>query len=296
MKSAFIKLHLSVLLAGVTGIFGRLITLNEGLLIFYRMLTTSIAFFIILNILGWFRRLPFRDVRRIAALGFLLSIHWIFFYGSIKVSNVSVGVVCCSLTGFFTAIFEPIILKRRFMIREILFSCIALFGVLLIFHFDSRYRLGIIFGITSAMLFGLYTIANKRLSTQYPLPLLFWYQMAGGLLILTVVLPVYLQFAPSTVYYPSGMNLVYLLIFAIFCTIIMYMLQLSALRQISAFTVNLSYNIEPIYTITLAAIIFNEMEELNASFFVGLGLIMLSVLLQMLAVLRDKRKMAISGL
>lgn len=286
MRKAFIQLHLSILLAGFTGIFGRLITLPEGPLVWYRTLITSVLLVIILKFMRKIRLLPLKDIIRIALVGFVLVMHWIFFYGSIKASNVSVGVVCFSLTGFFTAVFEPALSRRMFSIREILFSSLTVAGIVLIFHFDSQYRLGIILGVISAAICALFMIANKRISKDYRLMELIFYEIAGGFIIWTVFMPLYLHIFPQTVVVPDAMNLLWLLLFCIFCTIIMYMLQISALQKISAFTVNLSYNLEPVYTIILASVIFKENHELNASFYAGLSLILLSVGLQMWNVIR----------
>ena len=144
MKEAFIKLHLSVLIAGGTGVFGRLITLNEGLLVWYRMLLAGVLFYIVLFLLKKLRKLPARDALRIASVGLLLAVHWLFFYGSIKASNVSIGVVCLSLMSFFTALFDPVINRHRVSASEILFSLVGVAGIVLIFHFDTRYRAGIL--------------------------------------------------------------------------------------------------------------------------------------------------------
>ncbi len=286
MRKAFIQLHLSILLAGFTGIFGRLITLPEGLLVWYRTLITSVLLLIILKFMRKIRLLPLKDIIRIALVGFVLVMHWIFFYGSIKASNVSVGVVCFSLTGFFTAVFEPALSRRMFSIREILFSSLTVAGIVLIFHFDSQYRLGIILGVISAAICALFMIANKRISKDYGLMELIFYEIAGGFIIWTAFMPLYLHLFPQTAVVPDAMNLLWLLLFCIFCTIIMYMLQITALQKISAFTVNLSYNLEPVYTIILASVIFKENHELNASFYAGLSLILLSVGLQMWNVVR----------
>ncbi len=286
MKKAFVQLHLSILLAGFTGIFGRLITLSEGVLVWYRMVIASVLLFMMLKLTGKFKPLPLRDAVKVSLIGFLLSLHWICFYGSIKAANVSVGVVCFSLTGFFTALFEPVLTKRRFSAKEIFFSFVAVAGILLIFHFDTRYRTGIIIGLISAALAALFMIANKSVSTEYPLMTLIFYEIAGGLIPLTLLMPLYLKFFRITEIIPDARNFILLLLFVIFCTIIMYMLQISALRKISAFTVNLSYNLEPAYTIALASVIFGEHRYLNTAFYAGLGLIILSVLLQMRNVMR----------
>lgn len=292
MKQAFIKLHLSIIIAGFTGIFGKLITLNEGMLVWYRLLITSILLFLMLWLTKKLVRIPFKDFLRIGFVGLLLTLHWLFFYASIKYSNVSIGVVCFSMTGFFTAILEPVINRRRISLRELLFSLIALLGIALIFHFDTRYRMGIFFGAVSSALAACFVIANKRVggTMNYSWNITLLYEMIGGFLCLSLILPFYLHFFPVESFSPGRLNLFYLLIFSLVCTIGLYMLQIQALKSISAFTLNLSYNLEPVYSIILAMIIFGEAKELNFSFYAGLALIILSVLLQMLSVMRERKR------
>lgn len=290
MKEAFIKLHFSVLIAGGTGIFGRLITLNEGLLVWYRILLAGILFYIVLLLLKKLRRPPVRDALHIASVGVLLALHWLFFYGSIKASNVSIGVVCLSLMSFFTALFDPIINRHKVSFSEMVFSLIGVTGILFIFHFDARYRTGILLGIMSSALASLFTIYNKKVASGYPSGTTLLYEMGGGFLGLTCMLPVYLYFFPVPTILPSASDWGYLLLFASVCTVLLYILQIQALKKISAFTFNLTYNLEPIYSIVLAMIIFGEAKDLNFSFYTGLGLIFLSVVMQTARVVWLARK------
>ena len=289
MKQAFIKLHISIILAGFTGVFGKLISLNEALLVWNRMLFTFILFFLILLIGKKLPKVSILDVAKIGGTGFLLGLHWIFFYGSIKASNVSIGVVCFSLTGLFTAILEPLMGHRRISVRELLFSLVALCGILLIFHFDTRHRTGILLGAGSAFLAALFTITNKKVGIRHAASTMLLYEMLGGFLCISCILPFYLHYFPVQNILPSTIDFLYLFILSLFCTIGLYLLQIQVLKKISAFTVNLSYNLEPVYSIILAMIIFNESKELNFSFYAGLSLIILSVLLQMGAVLKIRR-------
>jgi len=278
-KKEFIQLHLSVLLAGFTGLFGRLITLNEVDIVWYRMLFTTCILLVFTGMpkVGW------RKFLQLCGCGALLGFHWILFYGSIKASNVSIGVICFSLIGFFTAIFEPLIFKRRFSWVELCYSLIALAGVLCIFSFDARYRYGIMIGVVSSAVCALYAICNKKASVGIPSRTVLMYQMSGGLVIVSAIIPVYLYFFPSqqpVMVIPEGTNLWLMLCHALFCTVGMYLLQIQALKRLSAFTVNLTYNLEPCYTIVLAFLIFGEGREINFSFYLGIGLILFSVLLQ----------------
>lgn len=290
MKQAFIKLHLSIILAGFTGIFGKLITLNEGLLVWYRMLITSLLLFILLKIWKKFRLLPLQDMIRIGGVGFLLAMHWVFFYASIKASNISIGVICFSLVGFFTAILEPFINHRRFSVTELILSLITLSGIILIFNLDMRYQSGIILGVISSALAALFTIMNKRVGADYTSSTMLFYEMGGGFICLSVILPVYLYNFQVDTLVPSTQNIIYLMVFSVFCTILLYILQIQALKSISAFTVNLSYNLEPVYSIVLAMAFFGEAKELNYSFYLGLTLIVLSTVLQMFNVMYERKK------
>ena len=280
LSYAFIVLHLSIVLAGFTGVLGRLITLNEGLLVWYRVIFASVFFFLYLLIKKGQIRVSFKDVLRIAWVGLLLCVHWLLFYGSIKYSNVSIGVVCFASVGFFTAIIDPVLSKRPFSIREIIFSLLTILGIALIFHFDTRYQVGIILGVLSAVAAALLTIENRRVGSDYPLMTFLFYEITSSVVIMTAFMPIYLSFFPVPTILPSMSDFIYLLILSSFCTVGMFSLQLEALKRLSSFTVNLSYNLEPVYSIILAMIIFHEAKDLNFSFYIGLALICVSVLLQ----------------
>lgn len=287
MKQAFVKLHLSILIAGFTGLFGRWITLAEGPLVWWRMLFAAAMF---LAYLGLRREIPrpnLRDAADIAGVGALLALHWILFFASIKYSNVSVGVVCYSLAGFFCAFFEPAIERRRISGREVLYSLITVLGIMLVFHFDTRHRTGILIGVVSSALGALFTIYNRRVGMRHSSTTMLLYEMLGGFVFLCLVGPVYLFLFPETRLTPSGGDFLYLLALSSVCTIGLYLLLIQALTKVSAFTANLSYNLEPVYSIALAMLFFGEARELSASFYVGLGLVCLSVALQTVHVARD---------
>ena len=279
IQKAFIQLHLSVMLAGFTGLFGKLITLNEVDIVWYRMLFTSIILLV-------FTGLPQVDRKKLLQLGgcgALLGLHWMLFYGSIKASNVSIGVICYSLVGFFTAIIEPIIYRKKISTIEILFSLITVLGLLCIFSFDARYRYGISIGVLSSFVAALYGVCNKKVSVGVKTRTVLFYQMSAGLVVVSMIIPFYLMMFPAhqdVLVIPEGSNLWWMLCHALFCTVAMYILQIQALRTLSAFTVNLTYNLEPCYTIAIAFIVFHEARELNFSFYIGIALILISVILQ----------------
>ena len=291
-RQAFVRLHASILLAGFTGVLGKLISISEGMLVWYRMLFTFVFLYGILLICKKLERIPLRSCIHFGGVGVLLCLHWIFFYASIKSSNISIGVICFALIGFFTALLEPAILHKRVSGREILFSLLSLVGVALIFSFDTRYRLGISLGVVSTLLGALFTIMNKKLCTGFATSTVLLYQMAGGFLFLSCLLPFYIHFLNITYIIPHTQDLLWLLCMVIFCTLVMNMLQLQALSAISAFTVNLSYNLEPVYSIIMAMLFMGEARELHTSFYAGLALILLSVGLQTWHVTHQRRRAA----
>lgn len=280
MKKSFIFLHIAVLLGGLTGIFGKLITINETALVWYRVAISSILLYGILKATKQFKHYSIKEAFRLSASGLLPALFWVFFYGSIKYSNVSIGVVCFCLTGFFTALLNPIMNKRKLSIAELLLSTLTLAGVSLIFHFDTSYRLGIVLGTASSFFGSLYIMTNEKLVRKYDSKMINYYQLLGATIGIGILLPVYLHFSPAQGMIPTAMDLVYLLMLSLFCTVGLYLLVAEVLKTIPAFTVNLSFNLEPVYSIILAVLIFKENRDFNASFYLGLSLIMLSVVLQ----------------
>lgn len=280
MRKSYLILHIAVILAGFTGIFGKLISLNEVALVWYRVLFSTLILLLGFKILKIKRLDSLKDKIVIVQVGSLLMLHWIFFYASIKYANVSVGVICYCLTSFFTAIFAPIINKKRFNYEQLFLSLLTIVGISLIFHFDASYQLGIILGVISSSFSALYTIYNERIVLKYDSKIINYYQLGGGTILLGILMPFYYLVFPQLVYIPSLMDVVYLILFSIFCTIGLYILFAEALKNLSAFTVNLTFNLEPIYAIGLAFLIFDEAKEVNASFYWGLALVLLSVVLQ----------------
>ncbi len=294
MKKALIQLHIAVFLAGFTAILGKLITLNEGLLVWFRLFITVVTLAGILYYRKQLQRIPFKDVLKIFGVGVIVALHWVTFYGSVKYANVSVALVCFSAMGFFTAFFEPLILKRKIAAVEVALGLLAISGIYIIFDFHPQYKLGIIFGILSAVGSSLFPIYNKKLLLTYTPKILALYELGGGLLALTFIVPIYLQFFPASYYMPTTTDWLWLLVLAWLCTVLSFDLQLNALKKLSAFTSNLTYNLEPVYGIILAFIFFKENENLQNQFYIGVLLILLAVVLQMCRIYNEQRKLKLT--
>ena len=280
MKKAFIQLHVAVLLAGLTGVLGRLISLNEGLLVWYRLLLTAPS----LWLLAWLRkqavRIDRRDMWRIFGIGGIAALHWVAFYGSIKYSNVSVGLLCFSAIGFFTALIEPLIMRHRIDVVELLLGLLVIVGIFFIFQVDPHFKTGILVGLVSALLGSLFPVLNKRILKRVSSENVTLYELTGGFLVLSLLMPLYLFLFPASSLLPGWQDWIWLLVLAWACTVLAFNLSMSALRHISAFTVNLSYNLEPVYGILLAFMLFREDKYLNKGFYIGFCLILLSIVLQ----------------
>ena len=286
MKKAFIQLHIAVLLAGLTGVLGKIITLNEGLLVWYRLLLTAVALWMIYLVRRPSSSIAARDIVRIFGIGAIAAMHWVAFYGSIKYSNVSVGLLCFSAVGFFTALIEPLVLRRRVDYVELLLGLMVIAGIFLIFQVNPSYKTGIVIGLVSSLLGSLFPVLNKRILQRVPAGTVTLYELTGGFLFLSVLLPYYLKLAPASKLLPDWKDWIGLLVLSLACTVLAFNLSMNALKKLSAFTVNLSYNLEPVYGIILAFILFREDKYMHGGFYTGFALIILSIGLQMLRMWR----------
>jgi len=290
MKKALVQLHIAVFLAGFTAILGKLITLNEGLLVWYRLLITTVTLVVLFYFKKKLIKISVKDALKFLGVGTIVAVHWVSFYGSVKYANVSVALVCFSATGFFTSLLEPLILRKRFVFLEVVLGLLAILGIYIIFDFHPQYKLGIAFGIICALGSALFPIFNKEFLKRFSPETVTVYELSGGFIALTFLVPLYLMQFPAAYYLPTTTDWVWLLILAWFCTVLSFDLQLNALKKISAFTANLTYNLEPVYGIIMAFIFFKENESLHYQFYIGVGLILLAVVLQMYRVYHQSRK------
>jgi len=277
MRKAYSQLHIAVLLAGFTGILGRLITLNELMIVFYRLLLTVLSMWVLFSWRKKIQRLPASLIAKIMAVGCIAGLHWLTFYAAIKYANVSIALVCFAAIGFFTALFEPLILRRPLNQKELLLGLMTLLGVYIIFRFDARYTTGIFFGLISAVLASLFPIFNRELLKNTNVESLLVWQQLGGFICMAGLLPQYVMEEPSMRIWPGMEDLGWLLVLSWICSVWAFQLSAAALKKLSAFTVNLSYNLEPVYGILLAFVLYREDQLLNSSFFWGLGLILIAL-------------------
>jgi drug/metabolite transporter (DMT)-like permease len=295
LKKAFIQLHIAVLLAGLTGILGKLIHLNEGMLVWYRLFLTAPSLWLLALVRRQAIRIDRKDMWRIFGVGAIAALHWVTFYGSIKYSNVSVGLLCFSAIGFFTALIEPLLFRHRVDFVELLLGALVIVGIFFIFQVDPHYKTGIIIGLISSLLGSLFPVLNKRILRRVSAENVTLYELSGGFLFLTALMPLYLYLFPVASLLPGLQDWIWLLILAWACTVLAFNLSMSALNKISAFTVNLSYNLEPVYGILLAFLVFREDKYFNRGFYIGFFLIVLSIVLQTVRLRRTRLRKQAAG-
>jgi len=290
MKKAFLYLHISVFLAGFTGPLGRLIDLNEGLLVWWRLFLTSVTMWIVFSLMGKLQRISAKDILKLTGIGFLAAIHWVTFYGSIKYANVSVALVCFSAVGFFTALVEPFLLRVKIKWIEVLLGIMVMIGIYLIFHFNPKFKTGIILGLICALLMAFVMIFIREFLQRINPQTVLTYQLSGGLITLSLLMPFYMQQFPTDYIFPNLKDWMWLLVLAWICSVLAFQFSTYALKRLTAFTVNLSFNLEPVYGIFLAIILFGESRDFDWSFFGGLALIAASLIIHIITLLEKERR------
>lgn len=308
MKKSLLQLNMAVVLWGFTGVLGRAISLDAPMLVWYRMLFTALFMAAILTYRKQWAPVNRADMWRLVQVGCLMGLHWVAFYGSIKFTNASIALVCLSTGSIFTSFLDPLINKGKFDIKELMLGMVALSGVYVIYQFKpehagntqvfANFGLGIVSGIVAAALASIFTMLNKKVAHKYPARTMVFYEMTTGWIFLCLLLPLVFYCLPHTRFIPTTTNLLgadwhkndwlWLLIMSLCCTVWAQSLSLTALKKLSSFIVTLSVNLEPVYGIILAFIFYKEDQYLGTGFYIGVGLIMLSVLLQVLRMLKPK--------
>lgn len=276
-NKSFISLHIAIVLFSFSAILGDLITLTPLPLVWWRLFLAAIAFLPVLFIRNLFQWPKFYAVRRpIVIVSVLLAFHWITFFGSVKLANASVAVLCVATTSVMTAIIEPMITKRPFRSVELLFGLLILPGMFLVVSsLDPSMYLGIASGLVSALLAAVFTTVNKSIVGKGSTLFFTFMELSIALVVISVLMMggLFMEDFPAIWPVPSG-DWMYLVILAILGTTIAYTLAFGALKQMTAFTANLSVNLEPVYGILLAAWILDENEDLDSLFYVGAGIIL----------------------
>ena len=281
---AQLQIHFCVLLWGFTAILGKLITLPALPLVWWRMLLVVAALALVPRVWRGLRALPLRLVLAYAAIGVVVALHWLTFYGAIKLANASVAATCIALAPVFTAVIEPWVARRPFRPRELALGIAVLPGVALVVGgVPDGMRLGVAVGALSALLVAIFGSFNKRLVEHADPLTVTGIELGAGTLALTLLAPLMPlllpAFAGDLLVVPGLRDGALLLVLALGCTLLPFALSLVALRHLSAYTVQLATNLEPVYAIVLAALLLGEQRELTPLFYLGVAVILAAVFL-----------------
>lgn len=290
MKRALIQLNAAVFLWGFTGVLGRAITLDSIMLVWWRLLITIISLWILYSIQGKARRIPARSVLMISLIGTIQALHWVCFYASIKLANITIALTCLSTTALIAALTEPLIIKKKFDFFEIVLGLFAIAGIIIIYNTHLNFSTGIIVGLLAAVLTVFVSVMNKKIIDQYQPEHITLYQLSGGFLGITILLPLFHLIFQDNWALPLKLDWIWLIFLSWVCTILTFFLYIRSLKKISAFTMNLTLTLEPIYGIILAFVIYHENKFLSKWFYVGFALIILAVLFHTLRLLYAARR------
>lgn len=291
-RKDFLTLHFIVLIWGFTAILGLLIEIPSVEVVFFRTLIASAGLWLLLKLWKKPLSIPSRkNLLMILGTGVLIAAHWILFFLSARISNASVclaGMATCSL---WTSLIEPLSQGRKIRGFEVLLSIIAFVGIGVIFNVEFDYLSGLLTAVLSAFIASVFTVINGRLTKYYDPFVITFYEMVGACLATVMFFPIYrMYFVDSLSLSPTATEWLYLGVLAIVCTVYAYSVSVELMKRLSAFSINLVVNLEPVYGIILALLIFGDSEEMSPGFYLGTLLILTSVLLYPLLNRRYKKK------
>jgi drug/metabolite transporter (DMT)-like permease len=276
-RRALIELHICVLLWGFTAILGKLISLPAAQLVFWRLLLVTLSLMCFPRVWRSLLAIPPRTMAIFAGIGVVVALHWLAFYGSVKLANASVAATCMALAPVVTALIEPWLTGSRFERHNLLLGILVIPGVALVVGgIPGEMQAGFWVGVASAVLAALFNALNKRHLGTHDAMAVTGIELGAGFLLVTLLLPLMSPPGASFVI-PDARDGILLLILAIACTLIPFAIALAVLRHLSAFTTQLAVNLEPVYSIFIAVLFLGEGRELGLAFFVGVVIVMAAV-------------------
>ncbi|GEM67716.1 permease [Sphingobacterium mizutaii NBRC 14946 = DSM 11724] len=268
-------LHFTVLIWGFTGVLGELITVSALHLVWYRVLIAAVSLVLYYIFTKRTLLVPKDQLLQYLGVGMIVGLHWVLFFHAIKVSTVSVTLVTLSSVTLFTALLEPIINRKRISIADVIVGLVIIFGIYLIFKFEFKYFWGIVYGLSCAFCASIFSILNARMVKKGSPTTITLYEMVGAWIGVSFVMFFTGDFDEQMIL--SQSDLLYLLLLGVVCTAIAYVLGVAVMRELSAFTVALTTNMEPVYGIILALLIFGQKEAMSTGFYFGAVIVLAAV-------------------
>ncbi len=281
-KSDYVKLHFVVLLFGFTGILGKLVSIPAVEMVFYRTLLAAIGMAVLLFIVRGSFKVSSGDLVKITITGFIVAVHWLSFFISARISNVSVSLVGFATASLWTAILEPMVKKYPVRRIDVVFGLTVLAGLYIIFSSDFSYSMGLILGVLSGLTCAIFSIINSQLVKRIDSFTITFYEMAGAFLFIALFLPIYQQqWADGNQLrlLPTSIDWIYIALLAWLCSVYAYSTAVELMKKISVFFFQLTLTLEPVYGILMAVIVFGDEERMNLNFYAGTIVIMCVVFL-----------------
>lgn len=282
-----IWLHITVLIFGLTGILGKLITIDSYLLVWYRLLIAVVGLFLYFKLVGFSLAISKKQLIRTLLVGVIIAVHWVTFFEAIKQSNVSVALVCLSSSTLFTSLLEPLYFKRKIKPYELIFGITIIIGLYFIFSFEFKYLVGMVLSIISAALASWFTVINAKLIQETKAKTISFYELLGALVVVTAYLLIMDGPNLERFQVPTE-DVKWLVILGTVCTAFAFIMSVEVMKKIPPYTVTISINLEPIYSIILALIIWKEDEMMSAGFYMGAIIVIATIFLN--AVFKRKAK------
>lgn len=275
----YLHLHFLVFIAGFTAILGELISIGALALVWYRMTIAGILMFIYIKNVNINLAVSKRTILQFSVAGVLIALHWITFFEAINQANISIALAMFSSGAFFASFIEPLFFKRRILGYEILFGVIVIVGIFLITSSELDYLNGIVLGLISALFSTLFAVINGRFIQRYNATVISFYEFVSGVIFLTIFIYLTDIKMDSSFFQLSDSDWIYLFILASICTAYAFIGAVQVMRHISPYTVILSYNLEPVYGIAIALLLFPETEKMSPQFYLGAMLVLGTVIL-----------------
>ena len=282
----YLHLHLLVFIWGFTAILGALISTDAIPLVWYRMLFAVIILFLYFIFKKKSLKTTKKGLLKFFISGVIIALHWVAFFSAIKVSNVSIALVAMSTGALFTSLIEPLFFKRRLILLELFLGLIVIAGLYLIFNVESEYTIGIIYALVASFLSALFTVLNGLFIKKYDADVISFYQLLFGVGFISVYILASSDFTFSDFTLTSS-DIFYLLILSSICTAYAFVISVDIMKYLTPFTVMLTLNLEPIYGIILALIIFGEKEKMSPQFYLGASVILVTVIVN--GILKNKK-------
>ena len=274
-----IHLHFLVFIAGFTAILGKLITNSPVSIVWHRMFIALIVIFLFVAITRKKLKTSYQNIFKYAILGFLISLHWITFFMSIDYSNVTIALSMMSTTAFFTSFIEPFFFSRKIIAHELLLSILVIIAIFLILNSELNYSVGIILGIFSAFFASIFSVLNGLLIKNEKAYKISFYEFLFGVVFISIFLIITGRLDDLLIESFFSVNYLYISILGVVCTAYAFIAAVYLLNYITPYSAVLAYNLEPVYGIFLALIIFGESEQMSSNFYIGMLLILFSVFL-----------------